>query len=57
MSLESQILIVLEYFLRSLAGILLRSIDFRRFNVLIMFSASSGDVRVKSKVFSDRFVR
>ena len=57
MSLEIGILIVLEYFLRSLFGILFRPIDFLRFNVLIMSSTSSGDVGVKKKVFSDGFVR
>ena len=41
----------------SLVGILFGSIGFLRFNVLIMSSASSGDVGVKKKVFSDRFVR
>ena len=50
------ILIVLEYFLRSLGGILFGPINFLRFNILIMSSASSGDVGVK-KVFYDGFVR
>ena len=57
MSLEIGILIVLEYVLRSLVGILFEPIDFLRFNVLIMSSTSSGDVGVKKKVFSDGFVR
>ena len=43
MSLEIGILIVLEYVLRSIVGIPFGSIDFLRFNVLIMFSTSSGD--------------
>ena len=57
MSLEIGILIVLEYFLRSLVGLLFGSIDFPRFNVFIMSSTSSGDVGVRKKVFSDGFVR
>ena len=57
MSLEIGILIVLEYFLRSLVGILFGPIDFLRFNVLIMSATSSGDVGLKNKVFSDGFVR
>ena len=43
MSLEIGILIVLEHVLRGIVGILFGSIDFLRFNVLIMFSTSSGD--------------
>ena len=46
MNLEIGILIVSEYFLRSLVGILFRPIDFLRFNVLIMSSTSLGDVAV-----------
>ena len=57
MSLEIGILIVSENVLRSLVGILFGPIDFLRFNVLIMSSTSSGNVRVKKKVFSDGFVR
>ena len=57
MSLEIRILIVLDYYLRSLVGILFRPIDFLRFNILIMSSSSSGDVGVKMKVSSDGFVR
>ena len=57
MRLEIVILIVLEYFLKSLVGILLGSIDILRFNVLIMSSTSLPDFEVKKKVFSDRFVR
>ena len=57
MSLEIEILIVSEKFLRSLVGILFGPIDFLRFNVLIMSSTSSGNVGVKKKVFSDGFVR
>ena len=41
MSLEIGVLIVLEYFLRSLVGILFGLIDFLRINVLIMPSTSS----------------
>ena len=43
MSLEIGILIVLEHALRGIVGILFGSIAFLRFNVLIMFSTSSGD--------------
>ena len=57
MSLEIGILIVWKYFLRSWVGILFGTIDFLRFNVLIMSSTSSGDVGVKEKVFFDGFVR
>ena len=57
MSLETGILIVLEYFLRSLVGLLFGPIDFLRFNVLIMSPTSSDDIGVKKKVFPDRFVR
>ena len=53
MSLEIGIL----YFLKSLVGILFGPIDFLSFNALIMSSASSGDVGVKKKEFSDGFVR
>ena len=56
MSLEIGILIVWEYFLRSLVGILFGPIDFLRLDVFNMSSTSSGDVRVK-KIFSDAFVR
>ena len=55
MSLEIAALIVLEYFLRSLVGIRFESIDFLRFNVLIM--SSSGDVEVKKKFSLMEFVR
>ena len=51
MSLEIGIRTVLEDFLRSLVGILFGPIDFLRFNVLIMSSASSGVVAVKKKGF------
>ena len=54
-SLEIGILIVFEYFLRSLVGILFGPVDFLRFNVLIMSSTSSSDAGVKKKVFSDGF--
>ena len=57
MCLEIGILIVWEYFLRSWVGILFGPIDSLRFNVLIISSTSSGDVGVKKKVFSIRFVR
>ena len=57
MSLEIRILIVLEYFLRSLVGILFGPIYFLRFNILIMSSTSSDDVGVEMKVSSDGFVR
>ena len=57
MNLEIGILIVLEYFLRSLVGILFGPIDFLRFNVLIMSSTSSNNVEVKNNIFSDGFVR
>ena len=48
--MEIGILIILEYFLRSLVGILFVPIYFLRFNILIMSLTSSGNVRVK-KVF------
>ena len=57
MNLEIGKLVVLEYFLRSCVWILFGPIDFLRFNVLIGFLTSSGDVGVKKKVFSDGFVR
>ena len=57
MSLEIGILIVLEYFLRTLVGLLFGPIDFLRFNVLVMSSTSSGDIGIKKKVFSNGFVR
>ena len=55
MSLETGILIVWEYFLRTLVGILFGPINFHRFNVLIMSSTSSSDFRVKKKVSSGGF--
>ena len=57
MSLEIGILIVLEYFLRTLVGLLFGPIDFLRFNVLVMSSTSSGDIGIKKKVFSNGFIR
>ena len=42
--------------MRSLVRILLRPIDFLRFNVLIMSSTSSGYVGLAKKVFSEGFV-
>ena len=51
MSLEIGILIFVEYFLRSLVGILFGPIDFCRFNVLITSLTSSGNVGVQKKVF------
>ena len=54
--LDIFLILVLEYFV-SLVGILFGSIGFLRFKVLIMSSTSAGDVGVKKKVFSDRFVR
>ena len=49
MSLEIGILVALEYFLRSLAGILFGPTAFLRVNVLIISSDSSGDVGVRRK--------
>ena len=56
MSLEIGVLIGLEYFLKSLVEILFKPCHFLRFNILIMSSTSSGDVRVRKKIFSRAFV-
>ena len=49
MSLEIGILVALEYFLRSLVGILFGPTAFLRVNVLIISSDSSGNVGVRRK--------